>query len=164
MLQLLEALACQPELSIWRLLSLFDKCVQHSDSFAHHEAVEGATYARVASRPSLEQASAQWARMWQSKTRAVLDQQLNKARIICKDIDRPRFDLSKDTLMEILDLKRHAPMLPNTLTWCNQAQKQEHSELLCAAARFTRQENWKVRLSFLRAWLQKRIPDPFVFP
>ena len=54
--------------------------------------------------------------MRQSKTRAVLDQQLNKARIICKDIDRPRFDLGKHTLMEVLDLKRHAPMLPNTLT------------------------------------------------
>jgi hypothetical protein len=34
--------------------------------------------------------------------------------------------------------------------------------LLQAAARLTRQENWKVRLSFLSAQLQEKIPDPFV--
>lgn len=54
--------------------------------------------------------------MRQSKTRAVLNQKLNKARIVCKDIDRPRFDLGKHALMEVLGLKRRALMLPNTLT------------------------------------------------
>ena len=50
------------------------------------------------------------------RARTVLDQKLNKTHIICKDIDRPRFDLGKHAFMEVLDLNRHAKMLPNTLT------------------------------------------------
>ena len=51
--------------------------------------------------------------MRQTKARTVFDQQFYQARIVGKDINRPRFDLGEYALVEVLDLKRYAPMLAN---------------------------------------------------
>ena len=58
--------------------------------------------------------------MREAKAGAVFGQKLNEARVVGKDIDRPRFDLSKHTFVEILDLKRHTSMLAKTLTLRNE--------------------------------------------
>jgi len=55
----------------------------------------------------------------QAKTGAVFGQKLNQARIVCKNINWPGFDLGKHAFMELLDLKRPGCKLSNTLTWRN---------------------------------------------
>jgi hypothetical protein len=105
-LQLLEALARQFQITIGRLLSLLDERVQHRDTLAHHEAVERAAYASPTTWPQLEQSVAKGAGVRQAKTGAVLGQKLNEARIVCKDINWPGFDLGEHAFMEVLDLKR----------------------------------------------------------
>ncbi len=46
-------------------------------------------------------------------------QKLDEARVVSKDIDRPRFDLCEHALVEVLDSERHLSMLAKTLTLCN---------------------------------------------
>lgn len=49
----------------------------------------------------------------------MLDQKLDKTRVIGKHVDRPRFNLRKDARVEVLDGERHAAMLANVLTFRN---------------------------------------------
>ena len=93
--------------------------MQDRDTLAHHEAVERAAYANPTTWPQLEQFVAEGAGVRQAKTGAVLGQKLNKAGIVCKDINRSGFDLGEHAFMEVLNLKRHGSMLSNTLTWRN---------------------------------------------
>ena len=43
-------------------------------------------------------------------------QKFDQASVVRQNIDRPRLDLSQDTLMEVVDLIGHTRMLANTLT------------------------------------------------
>jgi hypothetical protein len=63
--------------------------VQHRYTLAHHEAVERAAYASATPWPKFEQSVAKGTGVRQTKTGAVLGQKLNKARIVCKDINWP---------------------------------------------------------------------------
>ena len=54
--------------------------------------------------------------MRQAKTGAVLCQKLDQTGIVGKHIDGPGLDLGQHAFMEVLDFKRHIPMLSNTLT------------------------------------------------
>ena len=57
-------------------------------------------------QPQFEQSVAKGTGVRQTKTGAVLGQKLNKARIVCKDINWPGLDLGEHTFMEVLDLER----------------------------------------------------------
>ena len=49
----------------------------------------------------------------------MLGQEIEKTCVVGEGIDRPRLDLGKHALVEVLDLKRHATMLAKMLIGCN---------------------------------------------
>ncbi len=85
-------------------MGLLDERVQHDNALADQKAIERAADARPTARPKFEQPVAERARMRKAKTWPVFDQQFNETHIVGKNIDRPRFDLCKDALVEILEL------------------------------------------------------------
>jgi hypothetical protein len=87
--------------------------MHYDDTLSKEKTIERAANARPATRSQLEQSTAEGPRVRQPKTGTVFDQQLYQTRIVSKDINRPRFDLGKYTLVEVLDLKGHALMLAN---------------------------------------------------
>ena len=93
--------------------------MQYDDSFAHHKAIERSAYASPAARPKLEKSIAEGARVRQAEAWTVRSQELDKTHVVGEDIDRPRLNLSKYAFVEVLDLKRLATMLANTLTLSN---------------------------------------------
>jgi hypothetical protein len=98
------------------LLRLLDERVQNDDTPAKHEAVERAADTGAPARAQLEQSGAERPRMRQAKTRAMLGKQLNQARIVSKNVYRPRLDFGAHAFVEVLNLERHASMLANALT------------------------------------------------
>jgi hypothetical protein len=46
----------------------------------------------------------------------MLGKELDQARIVSKNIYRPRLDLRTHTFVEVIDLERHAAMLARVLT------------------------------------------------
>jgi hypothetical protein len=49
----------------------------------------------------------------------VFSQQLDEARVVGQDVDRPGLDLCEHALMEVFDFERHVIRLANTLTFRN---------------------------------------------
>lgn len=57
----------------------------------------------------------------------MLGKQLSQTRVVREDIHGPRLDLRQHTLVEVLDLKRHAAMLANSLTTGKLAAREVHT-------------------------------------
>ena len=79
--------------------------MQHDDALAGHKAIERTANARPATRPQLEKATAKGTRVRKPKTRTVLDEQLDQASVVRKDIDGPGLNFCENALMEVLDFK-----------------------------------------------------------
>jgi hypothetical protein len=81
--------------------------MQDYHTLANEKAVEHPTDARMSARPQLEESVAKRSRVGKTKIRAVFGQEFNQSSGIRKDINRPRLNLGKDALMEVLDLVAH---------------------------------------------------------
>lgn len=119
-MQLLQALARQLQLSIRCVLRFLDERVENDDAFAQKKAVEGAPNTRPTTESKFEEPIAERSRVGEAQDWAVLRQQLDKARVVSQDVDWPRLHLCENTFVEVLNFERHARMLANTLTRCNE--------------------------------------------
>lgn len=82
--------------------------MQHDYPAPDKEAVERSANATLASWTKLEKTTPKSPRVRQPQVWAMLCQEFYDPRVVCKHIDWPRLDLSKHTLMEVLNLERHA--------------------------------------------------------
>ena len=90
--------------------------MQDDNPPGEHEAVEGPANARTPARPQLKQPVSESSRVRQTKAWPMLGKELDQARIVSKNIYRPRLDLRTNAFVEVLDLERHADMLARVLT------------------------------------------------
>jgi hypothetical protein len=81
--------------------------MQDDHTLANEKAVERPTDARMSARPQFEQSFAKRSRVGKTKIRAVLGKEFNQSSVIRKDINRPRLNLGKDALVEVLDFVAH---------------------------------------------------------
>jgi hypothetical protein len=119
MAYLLGALARKFQLSVGSLVRLLDERMHDHHTLADEKTVERATDAGLPARPELEETFAKRPRMGETKIRAVFDQEFHQTGIVRKDINGPRLDLSKDALVEILDLVAHGRRLAKMRTLRN---------------------------------------------
>jgi len=90
--------------------------VEDDHSLTDEVAVQGPRDAFAAAGTELEQTATEHPRMRHPQVGAELHQQLDESRVVGKDADGPPFDLSEDTLVEVLDGVRLVPKLANPLT------------------------------------------------
>src|SRR5680860_1500052 len=107
---LFHAFASQFQFSIRRLLRFFDKSVQDHRTSTYEKAIERSPDSRLASRPEFKQTLSKRARVREPQIWAMLHEQLCNARVVRKDIHRPRLDLSEYLRMKVFDGIRHAAM------------------------------------------------------
>lgn len=81
--------------------------MQNDDALAEQKTIKRTTNAATATRPELKEPIAKGTRMRKPKAWPILSKQFDKPRVVSQYIDRPRFDLGKNSLVKVFNLEGH---------------------------------------------------------
>ena len=82
-----------------------------------YSATDGNGNTATTTRPELEEPIAKGTRVRKPKARPMLRKQFDKPRIVSQHIDKPRFNLGKNSLVKVFDLENYGRMLANVRTF-----------------------------------------------